>query len=174
MANLKIRVATQKYITLLAEIIRTSFRNVAERFGLTEKNCPKHASNCETDWIEKDMNRGITYFILEDEGRVSGCVALEKVSHELCYLERLAVLPDRRRHGLGKVLVEHILDEAKRASAGCVNIGIIAVQTELKNWYQKIGFVEGETKEFAHLPFRVRFMSYKIKPNCIKSDSAKA
>jgi N-acetylglutamate synthase-like GNAT family acetyltransferase len=174
MTNLKIRVATQKDSALLTEIIRTSFEDVAECFGLTTENCPRHASNCKVDWIEKDMNRGITYFILEEAGRASGCVALEKVSDELCYLERLAVLPDRRLHGLGKVLVDHVLDEAKLSGAKRLSIGTIAEQTELGNWYRKIGFAETETKEFTHLPFQVRFMSYEIKLNCIKSDSAKA
>ena len=174
MANLKIWVATQKDIALLTKIIRTSFRDVAEHFGLTQENCPRHASNCKVDWIGKDMNRGVTCFILEEKGRAPGCVALEKANSELSYLERLAVLPDRRRHGLGRALVDHVLAEAKRNGAKRLNIGTIAEQSELGNWYRKIGFVETETKEFAHLPFRVRFMSYEIKPNCIKSDSAKA
>ncbi len=165
-ANFKIRVATRRDVELLTDIIRSSFLDVAERFGLTKENSPRHASNCEADWIEKDMNKGITYFILEEEGRASGCVALERVSDELCYLERLAVLPHQRQHGLGKVLVDHVLDEAKLSGAKRLNIGTIAEQSELGNWYRKIGFVETETKEFAHLPFQVRFMSYEIKPNC--------
>ncbi|MDY6904321.1 MAG: hypothetical protein SWH61_06520 [Thermodesulfobacteriota bacterium] len=28
--------------------------------------------------------------------------------------------------------------------------------------YQRIGFVEGETKAFAHLPFDVTFMEYRL------------
>lgn len=174
MAKLKIQVATRKDIALLADIIRSSFRDVAERFGLTKENCPMHASNCEADWIEKDMNRGVTYFILEEEGCATGCVALERVSDQLSYLERLSVLPHQRKRNFGRTLVEHVLAKAKRSGAYRVSIGIIAQQKELKSWYQKIGFVEIETKEFTHLPFRVRFMSYESKPNCIKSDSAKA
>jgi len=174
MAKLKIRVATRKDVALLTDIIRSSFRDVAERFGLTQENCPKHASNCTADWIEKDMDRSVTYFILEEEGQTSGCVALERVNDELCYLERLAVLPFRRQRGLGKALVDHVFKEAKHNGAKHLNIGAIAEQSELGNWYRKIGFVETETREFAHLPFRVRFMSYEIKPNCKKSDSAYA
>ena len=165
MKNLEIRKATRKEIVLLTEIIRSSFRDVADSFNLTPGNCPKHASNCTTEWIKKDMKRGVTYFILVDEGHASGCVALERPNSELIYLERLAVLPDRRKRGLGKALVDHVFKEAKRAGAKCVNIGIIAAQAELKNWYQKIGFEEMETKEFVHLPFRVTFMSYAIYPN---------
>jgi len=157
--NLKIRAGTQKDIEILTEIIRSSFRDVADRFCLTQENCPKHPSNCTVDWIREDMGRGVTYFILEDNGFASGCVALELAGPKLCYLERLAVRPPRRRRGFGRALVNYVLAEAKRSGAHRVSIGVIAEQTELKNWYQKIGFIETKTKEFAHLPFRVTFMS---------------
>lgn len=165
MVNPKIRAGTQKDIAVLAEMIRSSFRDVADRFGLTQENCPKHPSNCTVDWVQRDMNRGVVYFILEDDGLASGCVALEPAGTKLCYLERLAVRPPQRRRGLGRALVECVLAEAERSGTHRVSIGIIAEQTELKNWYQKIGFVEAETKEFAHLPFRVTLMSYAVNPN---------
>ena len=169
MANPKIRAGTPKDIAVLAEIIRSSFRDVAERFGLTQENCPKHPSNCTVDWVQRDMDRGVTYFILDDEGLVSGCVALELASFEWCYLERLAVLPRQRQRGFGRALVDYALAEAKRLGTHRASIGIITGQTELKNWYQKNGFVEIETKELAHLPFRVTFMSYVINTNCQRS-----
>ena len=52
--------------------------------------------------------------------------------------------------------------QARNLGAKEISIGIISEQAELKLWYQKIGFVEGETKEFAHLPFLVTFMTYKL------------
>jgi N-acetylglutamate synthase-like GNAT family acetyltransferase len=171
MVNPKIRAGTQKDIGVLTEIIRSSFRDVADRFGLTQENCPKHPSNCTVDWIQEDMDRGVTYFILEDNGFASGCVALELAGPKLCYLERLAVRPPRRRRGFGRALVNYVLAEAKRSGAHRVSIGVIAEQTELKNWYQKIGFIEAKTKEFAHLPFRVTFMSCVVNPNCKRSTS---
>jgi hypothetical protein len=58
------------------------------------------------------------------------------------------------------------LSEAKLLGAKHVNIGIIAEHSELKNWYREIGFVDGESKEFPHLPFRVAFMSYEVNKNC--------
>lgn len=149
-------------IDILAGIIRTSFRDVAERFGLTPENCPKHPSNCTAQWVREDMDRGVVYFILESEGIAAGCVALERAEGGECYLERLAVLPDRRRRGLGRALVDHVLTQAGRLGADRVGIGIIAAQTDLKEWYRTRGFVEGETKGFAHLPFRVTFMSYQV------------
>jgi len=80
----------------------------------------------------------------------------------VCYLERLGVLPHQRRRGFGKALVEHALSEAKRLGARHVDIGIIAEDMELKDWYKRLGFAETETKEFAHLPFRVTLMSSNL------------
>ncbi len=162
-AEIKIRAGVQTDIELLSEMIRSSFRDVADRFGLTQENCAKHPSNCTVDWIQRDMDRGVTYFILEDQGIPAGCVALERVSSSLFYLERLAIVPNLRRNGFGRALIEGVLAEAKRLGACRMNIGIIAEQIELKSWYQQIGFNETETKEFIHLPFRVTFMSYDIK-----------
>jgi len=162
----KIRICTKEDTQVLVETIRRSFQDVAERFGLTQENAPSHPSNCTVDWIRRHMERGVTYFAMENKNHVVGCVALEQANSEVCYLERLAVLPDQRRRGFGKALVKHALSEAKLFGVHSVSIGIIAEQTELKNWYTGLGFVEGESKEFPHLPFLVTFMSYGIKKTC--------
>lgn len=162
----RIRACTQEDIGILVKTIRSSFKDVAERFGLTQENAPRHPSNCTEDWIQKDIERGVTYFIIENENSPVGCVALELANSKVCYLERLAVLPDQRGRGFGKALVNHVLSEAKLLGVHYVNIGIIADHTELKSWYKGIGFVEGESKEFPHLPFRVTFMSYKVEKGC--------
>jgi N-acetylglutamate synthase-like GNAT family acetyltransferase len=158
----RIRFCTQEDIGVLVEIIRRSFHDVAERFGLTPENAPRHPSNCTEAWIQRDMDQGVTFFIIENGNLVSGCAAVERANPEECYLKRLAVLPGRRRQGLGRALVDRVFAEAKRLGAHRVSIAIIAEQTELKNWYRGIGFVEGDTREFPHLPFRVTFMSRTV------------
>jgi N-acetylglutamate synthase-like GNAT family acetyltransferase len=161
-----IRIATLDDASVLANVIRLSFRDVADRFALTQENCPKHPSNCETDWVQKHMNQGARYFILELNGIASGCVAMKPTGPNECDLERLAVLPQQRKCGFGRNLVDHVLKEAKHSGFSIVRIAIIAHFTELKNWYLKIGFIEGETKSFAHLPFKVMMMSYDPKQSC--------
>lgn len=157
-----IRQANFADTSLLSRLIRQSYRDVADRFNLSSTSCPKHPSNCTNEWIENDFGRGVSYFILEQEGLPAGCVAIESADNDLCYLERLAVLPDKRKKGLGSRLVEHVFHTARRVGTSHISIGIIAAQTELKQWYQKFGFVEGETKEFSHLPFSVTFMTLEL------------
>ena len=149
-------------VPVLSNLIRNAYRDVADRFNLTPANCPKHPSNCADEWIEKDLARGVRYFMMMDGNTPVGCAALESPERDLCYLERLAVLPQERNKGYGHQLVEHVFFTAREQNAKKISIGIIAKQTDLKQWYQKIGFIEGETKEFRHLPFQVCFMTYEL------------
>lgn len=160
--NTRIRRAGSKDISLLSELIRLSYRDVADRFRLTPTNCPKHPSNYTDAWIENDIQKGVSYYLLEHRGSAAGCVAIEKANSDLCYLERLAVLPHVRKKGIGSQLVKHVFGKAREIGAKNIGIGIIARQTELKQWYRKIGFIEGETKAFSHLPFQVTFMTYAL------------
>ena len=159
---MNIRKAYKSDISAISEVIRKSFATVAQRFGLTLENCPKHPSNCAIDWVESDIDRGVTYFVIESGNEIIGCIALDKATDATCYLERLAVVPERRNQGVGLSLVNFFLNEAKALGFKKIGIGIIAKQQELKKWYQKIGFIETGRKSFNRLPFEVAFMEYGI------------
>lgn len=157
-----IRHATESDASCLAAILREASRDVAERFGLTPENCPTHPSNCTSEWIETGFEKGIVYYILEAGGKPCGCVALERADSDVCYLERLAVLPAYRRRGYGTAMVNHICDEARRLGARRVEIGTIAEHIPLNRWYEKQGFRPKNTAEFEHLPFAVAFMEKEL------------
>ena len=127
-----IREASSADVALLSQLIRLSYRDVAARFKLTPANCPKHPSNYTDEWVENDFARGVSYYLLEPRGLPAGCVAVEKANPDLCYLERLAVLPHERKKGLGSQLIKHVFRRAQELGAKNISIGIIAKQTELK------------------------------------------
>lgn len=158
----EIRTCTQKDIPILSHLIRCSFHDVAVRFGLTRENCPSHPSNCTDQWIISDFNKSIQYFILESNNLPCGCVALEKAESKVVYMERLGVLPEQRNQGYGKALMNRIIMESKALGAKLISIGIISRQLDLKAWYRKKGFIEGNTKAFEHLPFLVTYMSFPL------------
>ena len=159
---IQIREANSVDISLLSRLVRQSYRDVADRFKLTPANCPKHPSNYTDEWVENDFAKKVSYYILEHRSIPAGCVAIEKANPDLCYLERLAVLPHARQKGLGSQLVKYVFRKVRELGSKNISIGIIARQTELKQWYLKFGFIEGETKEFSHLPFQVTFMTYAL------------
>jgi phosphinothricin acetyltransferase len=154
--------ADRSHAALIAELLCRAFSDVAERFALTPQNCPKHPSNYTAERVFTDFERGAGYYILEADGKICGCVAWEYPRPDCIYLERLAVFPEQRGRGRGQALVEHVLQRAAHLGVASVQIGIIAAHDELKQWYQKLGFEETETRYFEHLPFKVTFMSHNI------------
>ncbi len=160
-----IRKATDTDREILADLIRRSFRDVAERFTLTEQNCPKHPSNCTTTWIDTDLSRGVHYFLATVNDQPVGCIGVEHPTPGTCYLERLAVVPPMRGNHIGTTLVQHAREYAARLGAGTLSIGIIAEQQELRQWYERLGFLEVKTAIFPHLPFQVLFMECRLEEN---------
>jgi N-acetylglutamate synthase-like GNAT family acetyltransferase len=143
---------------VLIALIRESFLDVADKFALTAESCPKFPAFNAKERVEGDFEKGLKYYILEENNKVCGCVALEKAGLDLCYLGRLAVLPEYRNKGFGQALVDHLFEQARRSGIQRVEIGIISKHRKLKNWYKKLGFIEKGTKKFDHLPFNVAFM----------------
>lgn len=160
--RMHIRPATRDDVALLAEIICHSFKDVADRFELTPDNAPTHPSNCTPDWISSAFDKGARYFVLEYDGDACACVEMECAGPEHCYLERLAVMPAYRFKGIGKKLVHHIAEEARAQGLSRIEIGIIAEHTQLRRWYESLGFETIETKSFSHLPFQVTFMVLRL------------
>jgi N-acetylglutamate synthase-like GNAT family acetyltransferase len=153
-----IRKAKKADIDTLVNLLRSSFRDVAERFGITEENNPKSLAFCSNERIKSDFQKDLTYYILEKDGKPCGCVAIEKAKPGVCYLMRLAVLPEHRGKGYGKMLVHHIFEKARKIGARRVEIAMISKDRKLKNWYKKLGFIQKSTKKYDHLPFIVAFM----------------
>ncbi len=147
----------------ISQIISESNKDVAIRFELTMENCPKHPSFCTKKWVAADFEMGSDYFLYEDNGIYKGCVAFEKAEENIAYLNRLSVLPEFRKCGIGEKLVDHIISYAKKFRLEKISIGIITANVELKRWYEKIGFDEKETIKLTHLPFDVTYMIYNIK-----------
>ena len=143
---------------VLVALLLDSFRDVGEKFALTVENCPNFAGFNAKERVEADFEKGLRYYILEEEGKACGCVALEKAGPDLCYLGRLAVLPEHRNNGFGQALVKHLFEQARKMGIRRVEIGLISKHRKLKKWYKKFGFVQKSTKKFDHLPFIVAFM----------------
>jgi len=168
-SNIKVRIITmiigeanKADIGVLVSLLRNSFRDVAEKFNLTVENCPKSPAFYTKEQLEEDFEKGMRYFILEQDGQACGCVALEKAGPNFCYLGRLAVLPEYRRNGYGRALINHIFEQARKIGVRRVEIGMIAKDRKLKNWYKKLGFINKGTKRFDHLPFLVAFMAKEL------------
>lgn len=145
-----------------ARVIRDSFATVAADLSLNRENCPTHPSFTSSDELTQIREKGVKLFGLYLEGGLAGFVALEKADEKLCYLERLAVLPEERHKGHGGKLVGFACLRAEALGARRISAGIINEQEILKSWYKGLGFIEKEIRSYPHLPFKVCFMEKEL------------
>lgn len=144
------------------DVIRQSFKTVADDFGLTYENCPGHTSFITPDVLDAQMNRGWHMYALYAEEDIIGYMSVSKESDDSCELHNLAVLPEYRHNGFGKLLLDHAKETVKSLGGNTIKISIIEENTVLKNWYIANGFVHTGTKKFDHLPFTSGYLEIKL------------
>jgi len=81
--------------------------------------------------------------LVEYEGQLAACVALHKLDPTICEMKRLYLRPQFRGKGMGRVLAERIIAEAR--GIGYRRMRLDTVEPVMKNavaMYRKLGFKE--------------------------------
>lgn len=144
------------------DVIHQSFSTVAKDFGLTRENCPKHTSFIPLTFLETQMSWGWNMYALYAGKKIIGYMSLSKEGDDAFELHNLAVLPEYRHNGFGKLLLDYANDVVKSLGGKTIKVGIIEESDVLKNWYIANGFVHTGAKKFDYLPFTSGYLERSI------------
>jgi len=85
-------------------------------------------------------------------GEVAGCVALRQLDSRTGEMKRLYVRPPFRSWGLGRWLVEAVIQAARTAGYAALRLDTLAHMTAAQGLYRTLGFSEIAAYNDAHLP----------------------
>ena len=122
---------------------RALFEEYAAGLGISLcfQNFDRELANLPGDYAPPD---GRLLLATEDD-QLAGCIAMRKLGPGVCEMKRLFLRPAYRGKGLGRVLVESIIDEARRLGYTHMRLDTMPGRMDQAiALYQSIGFVEIE------------------------------
>ena len=159
-----IREARQEDIPACVEVVRRSFKTVADEFGFTEENAPRFTAFATDEgrlnyhmMVEKRPT-----FVSCDGEKIVGYCSLMITDGGECELSNLSVLPEYRHGGIGRQLTERAEVEAKKLGCKLMKLGIVEENTVLRAWYESLGFVHTGTEKFDFFPFTCGYLEKRI------------
>jgi putative acetyltransferase len=140
--------------------------SVVKALSLTQAETPPHIAQARELFLEYAQSLGFSLcfqnfdhelaalpgdyappegrlLLAEVDGQVAGCVALHKLEPGVCEMKRLYLRPQFRGRGLGRVLADRIIAEARQI--GYQRMRLDTVEPVMKDavaMYRRLGFKE--------------------------------
>jgi len=130
-----IRKARVPDLEAIEAIVEAAYGAYVERIGM-------RPGPMEADYREQ-IERGLVW-VAEDEA-VIGLIVLVEEPEQLL-IENVAVEPARQGEGVGRALLGHAEDEARRAGLGAVRLFTHEKMTENQVLYARLGYRETERR----------------------------
>jgi ribosomal protein S18 acetylase RimI-like enzyme len=143
-------------------IFHRGYETVAAEFGLTDENCPDRGrASLPMEKLIAEFESGTAMFGYFIGDEMVGYLGM-KMMGGVCGLEDIVVLPEYRRNGYGKALLDFCKQRAKESGAEKIRLGMIDDNRQLRNWYEDNGFFNVGYKNYAGAPFTVGKMECAV------------
>ncbi|HTZ96107.1 MAG TPA: GNAT family N-acetyltransferase [Terriglobales bacterium] len=108
-------------------------------FSLCFQNFDKELADLPGDYAPPEGR----LLLAQVEGELAGCVALHKLDAQTCEMKRLYLRPKFRGNGLGRILANAIIAEARKIGYDRMRLDTVEpVMRDAVGMYRKLGFRE--------------------------------
>ena len=101
-----------------------------------------HHSDDSLDEIEKSFAGGFFGLIQNENKEIIGTFGLYKLSETNCEIRKMYLLPNARGKGLGKWMVNFLIEKAKELGYQKIELDTASVLLQAIELYKKVGFKE--------------------------------
>jgi ribosomal protein S18 acetylase RimI-like enzyme len=149
-----IRLATLADCVELEILVNSAYRGEISRRGWTTEADYLDGQRSNAENLAADLRRpGCSIFCLREAraGAILGCVFIEDQKGGERYFGMLAVQPDLQAGGIGRALLGHIEDDARRKGFKRMTMRVLQNRAALIAWYERRGYRRtGETAPFPY------------------------
>jgi putative acetyltransferase len=108
-------------------------------FSLCFQNFDKELADLPGDYAPP----GGRLLLVEYEGHLAACVALHKLDADICEMKRLYLRPQFRGKGLGRILADRIISDARQIGYKRMRLDTVGpLMKDAVAMYRKLGFKE--------------------------------
>lgn len=138
------------------DIFHKGYETVAVEFKLTEENCPyRGRASLPMEKLISEFEKGTSMFGYFIDDKIIGYLGMKMYESGICGLEDIIVLPEYRKNGYGKELLDFCKLKAREWGANKISLGMIDDNKRLKKWYEANDFVNIGYKNYEGAPFTV-------------------
>ena len=134
-----------------------------EEIANLEKEC--FSSPWSADGLKSELDNNFArFFVASSDEKIAGYIGSHNILGEV-YITNVAVFSEFRRNGIGKTLVEFLVNEMKKENADFVTLEVRKSNLNAISLYEKCGFQKvGERKGFYEKPIEdAILMTYYIR-----------
>lgn len=90
--------------------------------------------------VEKLIREEIDFFMMRREDVAVGCGGVKRFGTAYGEIKRMYVRPETRGLGLGKLMLQHLIDYTRQAGVSILRLETGIYQTEAISLYERFGF----------------------------------
>ena len=100
-----------------------------------------------TDSLKNQMASGHCFYLAEKAGKAVGYVSFNREEGNLFHLQKIYVLPECQRTGIGKVLFEKVTEQVRNLGGTAIELNVNRTNNA-KTFYEHMGMKVARTGDF--------------------------